>query len=118
MTDKPKGQSAGTPWLDAGRAVLHLVLLIVSAGGIALILRWAAASTTMGFASVISLHAPAILGISIAGLASLCLVAFFRAADGPLQLDILGLKLAGGSASLVLWALGFLTLIGGWRLLS
>ena len=118
MADKPKDDEPGTSWLDIGRVTLHIVILVASIGGIAVIVWWACSSAAIDLISTMSTHAPAILGVPIAALASLGLVVLFRVADGPLRLEILGLKLEGGSASIVLWTLGFLSIIAGWRLLS
>jgi hypothetical protein len=53
-------------------------------------------------------HGPAAIGIPVAGLSALLLVCLARALDGPMSLDLFGIKSEGASATCIVWAILFL----------
>lgn len=55
-------------------------------------------------------HGPAAIGIPVAGISALLLVSLARALDGPMSLDLFGLKSEGASATCVVWAILFLVI--------
>jgi hypothetical protein len=55
-------------------------------------------------------HGPAAIGIPVAGLSALLLVCLARALDGPMSLDLFGMKSEGASATCVMWAMHFLVI--------
>lgn len=55
-------------------------------------------------------HGPAIIGIPVAGISALLLVSLTRALDGPMSLDLFGIKSEGASATCIVWAILFLVI--------
>lgn len=55
-------------------------------------------------------HGPAAIGIPVAGISALLLVSLARALDGPMSLDLFGIKSEGASATCVVWAILFLVI--------
>jgi holo-[acyl-carrier protein] synthase len=59
-------------------------------------------------AAIIDRHGPAVLGIPMASAAAIILVGLVRALDGPIALDMLGVKAEGAGATAIIWIAAFL----------
>lgn len=62
-------------------------------------------------------HGPAAIGIPVAGIAALLLVSLARALDGPMSLDLFGIKSEGAAATCIVWAILFLVIALSFRAL-
>ena len=52
-----------------------------------------------------------LIGIPASAMAALLLVIFLRTTDGPIELEVLGLKFKGASGPIVLWIFVFLAIV-------
>jgi hypothetical protein len=70
-----------------------------------------------GFRAELMPHIVVIMGLAGMGLSSVLLVAIFRQADGPIEVEAIGIKFKGGAGPIVLWIMAFLAMVGGSRML-
>jgi hypothetical protein len=59
-----------------------------------------------------------IVGIPASAAAALLLVIFLRATDGPIELEVMGLKFKGASGPIIFWVMVFLSIILAIKTLS
>ena len=69
------------------------------------------------FLRLINAHFAATLGVPLCGIAAACVVLVLKSASGPIEFEILGLKLRGAAGPVVLWVLCFLVMITAIHLL-
>ena len=62
-------------------------------------------------------HYAAVLGVPMCSVAAICIVLVLEQAAGPIEFEMLGLKLRGASGPVVLWVLVFLAMALAMRLL-
>ncbi|MGX1360660.1 hypothetical protein QNJ95_37425 [Bradyrhizobium elkanii] len=55
-------------------------------------------------------HGPAAIGIPVAGVVALMLVSLARALDGPMSLDVFGVRSEGAPAICIVWSIVFLVM--------
>ena len=67
--------------------------------------------------SLVNNHFPAIVGLPAAALMAFSIVSAFRATEGKVELDVLGIKLRGAAGPVLLWNVTFLILAGAIRAL-
>jgi hypothetical protein len=68
-------------------------------------------------ATIIERHGPALFGIPASAATAFILVALVRALDGPIALDLLGLKTEGAGATAIIWIAVFLAISLSFRAL-
>jgi hypothetical protein len=61
-------------------------------------------------ATIVDRHGPAVLGIPTAAILAFFLVSLARALDGPMALELFGIKSEGGSATCIVWVALFLAI--------
>jgi hypothetical protein len=66
---------------------------------------------------LITEHFAAVIGLPAAALCASCVVLAFRQAEGPIEFEILTLKLKGAAGPVVLWALCFFVIAAAVKLL-
>lgn len=103
--------------LDTRETSLWLRQRRIVAWGVALILAiflgifltiWLLGFRDAWKTQLITEHFAAVIGLPAAAIAASCVVFAFRQADGPIQLEVLGLRLKGAAGPVVLWTLCFL----------
>jgi hypothetical protein len=62
-------------------------------------------------------HFAGLVAVPLAAMGSLCVVVILRSTDGPIEFEGLGFKFRGASGPVVLWALCFMVMVSGIRLL-
>jgi hypothetical protein len=72
---------------------------------------------TIDPAKIYDQHGPAAIGIPVAGISALLLVSLARALDGPMSLDLFGIKSDGAAATCIVWAILFLVIGLSFRVL-
>jgi hypothetical protein len=68
-------------------------------------------------ATIIDRHGPAVLGIPSAAIVAILLVSLTRALDGPMTLELFGIKFDGASATCIVWIALFLAISVSFRAL-
>jgi hypothetical protein len=68
-------------------------------------------------ATIIDRHGPAVLGIPSAVIVAILLVSLTRALDGPMTLELFGIKSDGASATCIVWIALFLAISLSFRAL-
>jgi hypothetical protein len=114
----PKDSEPSAAPRDVGFLFIYVVVIVVAFFGIAAMIQYMAAAAPVVFTPETSAHFPVILGVPFAALVASALVSFFRIADGPFQIEFLGLRLESGSAAITLWIAAFLAIVAGVRLLG
>jgi hypothetical protein len=66
---------------------------------------------------LITEHFAAVIGLPAAALAASCVILAFRQAEGPIEFEMLGLKLKGAAGPVVLWTLCFLAIAAAIKML-
>ncbi|SDE72048.1 hypothetical protein SAMN05216337_103318 [Bradyrhizobium brasilense] len=91
--------------------LIYAVLSVAIAVAIVLIIRQnGAALAVIDPVKLYDQHGPAAIGIPVAGVSALLLVSLARALDGPMSLDLFGIKSEGASATCIVWAILFLVI--------
>jgi hypothetical protein len=62
-------------------------------------------------------HFAAVVGLPAAALAASCIILVFRQTAGPIEFELLGLKLRGAAGPVVLWTLCFLAIAASIKML-
>jgi hypothetical protein len=81
--------------------VIAIVKIVREGGG---------ALATIDPAKLYDQHEPAAIGIPVAAASALFLVCLARALDGPMSLDLFGIRAEGASGTCVVWAILFLVI--------
>jgi hypothetical protein len=95
-----------------GALAIGVVITVV-----AIARHFSGALATIDLATVLDRHGPAVVGIPTAGVVAFFLVVLARALDGPMALDLFGLKSQGASAICVVWIAVFLAISVSFRAL-
>jgi len=66
---------------------------------------------------IVKQHFSAAVGLPLAAIASICVVLLFKYATGPIEFRVLGFEFRGASGPIVLWAMCFLAITLGIKLL-
>jgi hypothetical protein len=98
------------PW--ATMFASGLIWVAFSAGLIALLWK-----LPQGFVDIVKEHFVAVVGVPGAGLGSLYMVVMLEQTAGPVQFEGWGIKFSGATGQVVLWALCFLTIVAGLKVL-
>jgi hypothetical protein len=94
------------------RLAIGVVIAVV-----AIARHFSGALLAIDLATIIDRHGPAVLGIPTAAVVAFFLVVLARALDGPMALDLFGLKSEGASATCVVWIALFLAISASFRAL-
>jgi hypothetical protein len=70
-----------------------------------------------GANGIVAKHVRVIIGLPVAGLFSLVVIALFRSTEGTIKFEALGFKFEGASGPIVMWVICFLAISGSIRLL-
>jgi len=125
MTENASGgpeQPAANPTNHAAPRIVAQIAYGVLAIGVliavvAIARHFSGALVTIDLATIIDRHGPAVLGIPTAAVVAFFLVVLARALDGPMALDLFGLKSEGASATCVVWIALFLAISVSFRAL-
>jgi len=101
-------------WKAAATIFVQLIYAVLSAAivfAIVKIIRQdGAALAIIDPVKLYDQHGPAAIGIPVAGVFALLIVSLARALDGPMSLDLFGIKSEGASATCIVWAILFLVI--------
>ena len=125
MTDNansgPAQPAANANHRAAARIVAQIAYGVLAIGVViavvAIARHFSGAFVTIDLATIIDRHGPAVLGIPTAAVVAFFLVVLARALDGPMALDLFGLKSEGASATCVVWIALFLAISVSFRAL-
>jgi hypothetical protein len=118
VTGEPRGSSGDekkpSKWNTAATIFVQIIYAVLSAAiAVATVKIVQEASGSLATIDPVKLydqHGPAAIGIPVAGLSALLLVCLARALDGPMSLDLFGMKSEGASATCIVWAILFLVI--------
>lgn len=118
MTADPRANSSEanqtSKWRIAGSIFVQTIYAVLSALIVVAIVRiireGGGVLATVDLAKFYDQHGPAAIGIPAAWISALLLVCVARALDGPMSLDLFGLKSEGASATCIVWAILFLVI--------
>ena len=118
MTDYPRTtaeqDTKPSKWRTTATIFVQIVYAVLSAVIVIAILKIAHAGccslVTIDPVKLYDQHGPAAVGIPVAGVSALFLVSLARALDGPMSLDLFGVKSGGASATCIIWAMLFLVI--------
>ncbi|MEO0699829.1 MAG: hypothetical protein AAFY81_08955, partial [Pseudomonadota bacterium] len=96
---------------DQVSIVLAMAIAIGSFGLFALFLvaEW----NNPNWSKVIFDHFAATIGLPMAAAAAFLVVSFFKTVDGPIKIEVLGLKFEGASGPILMWVIVFGAITGG-----
>jgi hypothetical protein len=75
---------------------------------------WVEAPWVMG---ILQAHFAGIVSVPLAAIGALCVVLILRSTEGPIEFEGLGFKFSGAAGPVVLWALCFIVIVSGIRVL-
>lgn len=117
MTDDPRrSEKDNKPsgWKAAATIFVQILYALLAAAIVVAIVKTVRDGSgflaTIDPAKVYDQHGPATIGIPVAGISALLLVSLARAFDGPMSLDLFGIKSEGASATCIVWAILFLVI--------
>jgi hypothetical protein len=118
VKDDPRASSEGekkpSKWKTASTIFVQIIYAILSAGiviaMVKIVREGGGRLTTIDTVKLYDQHGPAAIGIPVAGISALLLVSLARALDGPMSLDLFGLKSEGAAATCIVWAILFLVI--------
>jgi hypothetical protein len=118
VTGDPRASSEGekkpSKWKTATTIFVQIIYAVLSAAIVIAIVKivreGGGALATIDPAKFYDQHGPAAIGIPVAGTSALLLVSLARALDGPMSLDLFGIKSEGASATCIVWAILFLVI--------
>ncbi|SHN84293.1 hypothetical protein [Bradyrhizobium erythrophlei] len=118
MTGDPRASSEEdkktSKWGAAARIFVQIIYAALSATIVIAVVRivreGGGALATVDLVKLYDQHGPAAIGIPVAGISALLLVSLARALDGPMSLDVFGIKSEGASATCIVWAILFLVI--------
>ena len=67
--------------------------------------------------TILQTHFAGIVSVPLAAIGALCVVLILRSTEGPIEFEGLGFKFAGAAGPVVLWALCFIVIVSGIRIL-
>jgi hypothetical protein len=105
---------AATIFVQVIYAVLAVVIVITTARTLH---KGAGALQGIDLAKFCDQHGPAAIGIPVAGVVALVLISLVRALDGPMSLDLFGIRSEGAAATCIVWAILFLVICLSFRAL-
>lgn len=125
MTDNLSGSSdqekEPSKWKTAAVIFVQIIYALLSTAiVIAIVKIGRAGSGSLAAIDPVKLydqHGPAAIGIPVAGISALLLVSVGRALDGPMSLDLFGIKSEGASAICIVWAILFVVICLSFRAL-
>ena len=108
-------QSNPERWVEI--SVRVAAFAIVAAVAVVLLVFIHAIWNDPGANKIVADHARVIVGLPVAGLFSLGVIALFRTTEGTIKFEALGFKFEGASGPIVMWVICFLAISGSIRLL-
>ena len=110
----PEQPAANSKDHAAARIVAQIAYGVLATGVViavvAIARHFSGAFVTIDLATIIDRHGPAVLGIPTAAILAFFLVSLARALDGPMALELFGIKSEGGSATCIVWVALFLAI--------
>lgn len=100
-------------WVAFGLAVLAVVVGGLIYGSL-ILTSWAAYPD---WPKLFETHFAAIIGLPAAAGTAFVLVMLLRTVEGPIEFEITPLKFKGASGPIIMWAICFLSITGGIKLL-
>ncbi len=120
-TSDSSEQPATSKGHTSGRIVSQVSYGVLATGvviAVVLIARYSSGALgAIDLATIIDRHGPAILGIPAAAILAFFIVSLARALDGPMALELFGLKSEGASGTCIVWIALFLAISVSFRAL-
>ncbi|MDF0492739.1 hypothetical protein [Bradyrhizobium yuanmingense] len=118
MTHDPRASSdegkKPSKWKTAAAILVQIIYaalsIVIVSGLIRGFREGGGAVASIDLVKLYDQHGPAAVGIPVAGVSALLLVSLARALDGPMSLDLFGIKSEGASATCIVWAILFLVI--------
>ena len=117
MTNPDESQSSYRRYFEDVAVTLAIVGVVAFGVGLIYLSYFSSAPQSEWLREIVAKHPGAAIGIPIAGTMATCVVFLFRAVSGPIEFEIVGVKLKGGSGPAILWTIAFLSIATAMKLL-
>jgi hypothetical protein len=113
VSDNSHSQIMRNGWVSMRIAAFAIIAVVV----VVLLVFIHAVWNDPGANEIVALHVRVIIGLPVAGLFLLVIIALFRSTEGTIKFEALGFKFEGASGPIVMWVICFLAISGSIRLL-
>jgi|SRR5215469_15726975 len=117
MTSSDEGQSRYRRFLEDLAVTLAVVGAVAFSVGLVYLSYFSSAPQKEWLRKIVAEHPGTAIGVPLAGVWATCVVFLFKAVSGPIEFEIVGVRLKGGSAPAVLWTIAFLSIATAMKLL-
>jgi hypothetical protein len=117
----PEGKTTSSKWTTTATIFVQIIYAVLSVAIVIAIVKiirqGGGALTAIDPVKLYDQHGPAAIGIPVASISALLLVSLARALDGPMSLDLFGIKSEGASTTCIVWAILYIVIGLSFRVL-